>query len=762
MSAITALNDWSWLELFTRLSKIFSLDIGDGSSLVFTKLDFWLFFLITLIVYAFVLSKRKRVISLISKLFSFAGAAILMPILMFRKNQNLVVNFIRGNEPLILRSLFLTLVSLFFFYKTSGLYMLLLVVSISVNYFLGNRIYKAPSDLRRKWIIAFSAIFNLLILGYFKYAYFFTDSFNSLFQTDFELVNHFAQIGNGFFGEGTFVDKILLPVGVSFFTFQNISYVVDIYRKEIEPVRNFFHYSFFVTFFPQLVMGPIVRARDFIPQITQPFSLSKEAFSWSVIQIIKGLTKKIVIADFLVVHFIDKILFTENFDFAAYPGFVYVIVMWAYSIHIYADFSGYTDIAIGLSRLMGFELKPNFNSPYKAVSVADFWRRWHISLGSWLRDYLYIPLGGNRTGSIGSYIAIFIIFVFLIFITQWYDLLWIYLGVTIIYLLGVAFVKNFKRYVHRDLNLIITMVVGGLWHGASENFVIWGAMNGLALLVFKYWSRIRSFFHDKWRFYYFFIPPFVLGSYLLASEYYPFIYHTLFMVFFAAWSVTNAVGLIFYLLWRKFFSKKYSIGFIIVFTVLTLIGFAIGSEILIASYGDPALQESNTLLFMGILELTFLLGLILYVFRAARQQNIYEALKKMYKSFWQIAITFNFITFTRIWFKLDEARKTPFEEAGLEDAKADALPMKLLSKIWNQFEFTWEYFVKFVDLFYVPLIIMVIGLVLHWLPNRIKEYGERAYTALPIPLQAVCIVVIIFLIYQAIGAEQPRFVYLQF
>lgn len=433
-----------------RLYSIFSWEVGDGSSLVFTKLDFWIFFLLVMVIFSF-LNQRKLV-----------------------------------------RSLFLTAVSAFFFFKTSGLYVLLLALSITVNYFLGNRIYRTPSDTARKWIIASSAVFNLLILGYFKYAYFFTASFNEMFHTDYEIVNQFARFGNHFLGEGTFVEKILLPVGVSFFTFQNISYVVDIYRKEITPVKNFFHYSFFVTFFPQLVMGPIVRARDFIPQISQPYQLDKNEFSWSVIQIVRGLVKKIVIADFLAVHFVDKIADAPD----AYPGFVSVLAMWGYSLHIYADFSGYTDVAIGLSRLMGFKLKANFNSPYKAVSVADFWRRWHISLGSWLKDYLYIPLGGNRTGSLGSYIAIFLIFTFLIFITQWYELLYIYGGLSIVYLIGVLTIRDFKRYVHRDLNLIITMVVGGLWHGASENFVIWGAMNGAALLIYKYWKRI-SFYEDN-------------------------------------------------------------------------------------------------------------------------------------------------------------------------------------------------------------------------------------------------------------------------
>lgn len=644
--------DWQFGELFTRFSTIFSWHVGEGSSLVFTKLDFWLFFLLVMAVFSFL------------------------------------------NKHILTRSIFLTVISLFFFYKTSGLYMLLLIISVAVNYFLGARIYKTEKSINKKWIIAISAIFNLLILGYFKYAYFFTDSFNQMFGTSHELMNHFAQFGNGFFGEGTFVEKILLPVGVSFFTFQNISYVVDIYRKEIEPVKNFFHYSFFVTFFPQLVMGPIVRARDFIPQISKPFSLNKQEFSWSIIQIVKGLVKKIVIADFLVVHFIDKILFTETFTFDTYPGFVFVIVMWAYSIHIYADFSGYTDIAIGLSRLMGFELKPNFNSPYKAISVADFWRRWHISLGSWLKDYLYIPLGGNRTGTLGSYIAIFIIFVFLIFITQWYDLLWVYLGVTVVYVIGLFTIKNFKRYVHRDLNLIITMVVGGLWHGASENFVIWGAMNGCALLIFKYWKRINEYLTSKSALWYLSKGFIAYAIYCILLVNFPWLDHIAIHYVYYAWMASATLMLIIHFVTRQ----AQSFGF-----------------------------------FMNI-----------------------------YVRFWQIFVTFNFITFTRIWFKLDEARKGPFKEKGLEDATADLLPGKLLDRIWNNFEFSMEYFWKFWDLFYVPILIMIAGFIMHWLPNKVKKLYEDAYTWMPVPVQAICIAIIVFLMYQAIGAEQPPFVYLQF
>ena len=560
-----------------RFADIFSSEIGFGNKLVFTEFNFWLFFILVLVVFSF-LHKNK-----------------------------------------LARSVFLSIISLYIYFKTSGLFLLILLLSIAVNYLFGRRIFNSRSDLRRKWIIAFSAIFNLLLLGYFKYAIFFTESFNEVFHTNYELVNHFIQYGKSWFGDDAFakpapslIGQIILPVGVSFFTFQNISYTVDIYRKEIEPVKNFFHYTFFVSFFPQLVMGPIVRARDFIPQITQPFVLNRTDFSWSVIQIVKGLVKKVVIADFLVVHFINRI--TENPE--AYPGFVSVLAMWAYSLHIYADFSGYTDIAIGLSRLMGFELKENFNSPYKAINVADFWRRWHKSLGSWLRDYLYIPLGGNRGGTIGSYIAILFIFTFLIFITGWYDLLYIYGGLTILYVIGLFLIKDFKRFVHRDLNLLITMVIGGLWHGASENFVIWGAMNGIALIIYKYWKQISP----------------------------------------------------------------------------------------------------------------------------------YENKTNFFVHFWKIFLTFNFITFTRIWFKLE----------------GDGAPNVMLDQMWNHFNFTWDTFVTVLTTYQAVFWIMLGGFIIHWLPEKIKKMYEGWFIRMPLAMQAVSVSVILLLMYQAISSEAPPFVYLMF
>ena len=428
-----------------RLLQLFSFD--EATPLIFTQLDFWIFFLVVMSIFSFI------------------------------------------HKHTLTRSIFLFVVSLFFYFKTSGLLVLLLSSSIIINYFIGRGLGVTSSEIRKKVFVTLSVLFNLLTLGYFKYAYFFTESFNEMFHTNYEVFNVFARMANTFMGTGSFADNIVLPVGVSFFTFQSISYVVDIYRKEVGPVKNVFDYAFFVSFFPQLVAGPIVRAKDFIPQIRQPFQLNHNDFSWAIIQIVKGILKKVILADYIAIHFIDKVVDAPE----AFPGFISILAMWGYSLQIYGDFSGYTDIAIGVSRLMGFKLLENFNSPYKAVSVADFWRRWHKSLGSWLRDYLYIPLGGNRGGGIGTYISTLVILVFLVFITQWYWLVFIYVGLMLLYLLFSLLFVNFKKYIHRDLNLLITMVLGGLWHGASENFVIWGAMNGIALVLYNHWKKISPY-----------------------------------------------------------------------------------------------------------------------------------------------------------------------------------------------------------------------------------------------------------------------------
>ena len=428
-----------------RLQELFSFQ--QQESLLFTRLDFWIFFLMVMLVFVFI------------------------------------------HKKYLLRSIFLTAVSLFFYFKTSGNFVLLLGTMLLLNYFLGLLVDRAQKiGFQRLWLTIGVAL-NLSGLAYFKYAYFFTEAFNAQFGTDFNVVNQFAVWGNELFGKGSFVDKILIPIGVSFFTFHNISYLVDIARKEILAAKSFFDYALYVTYFPHLIAGPIVRARDFLPQVNAPYQLSKYDFSWSLWMIGKGLLKKLIFADYIAVQFIDKVLDAPE----TYPGFVGLIAMFAYSLQIYADFSGYTDMAIGVSKLMGFTLLENFNSPYKALSVGDFWRRWHKSLSSWLRDYLYIPLGGNQKGSVGTYIMTAVILGFLYFITGWLTLFYVYGGLTLLYLLLWQLYVPFRKVAVRDLNLLITMVIGGLWHGASQNFVVWGAMNGIALVFYNYWKKISPY-----------------------------------------------------------------------------------------------------------------------------------------------------------------------------------------------------------------------------------------------------------------------------
>jgi len=225
-----------------------------------------------------------------------------------------------------------------------------------------------------------------------------------------------------------------------------MSYTIDVYRRKLKPVKNIVDFGFYVTFFPQLVAGPIVRASEFIPQLFQKFQLTKAEFSYALFLILNGLTKKMLISDYLSVNFVDRIFDNPS----AFSGVENLLAVYGYAIQIYCDFSGYTDIAIGVALILGFRLPVNFNSPYKATNITDFWRRWHISLSSWLRDYLYISLGGNRKG-------------------------------------------RFRQ----NLNLMLTMLLGGLWHGASIRFIIWGGIHGFSLMLHKLFMRLKWNIHTQ-------------------------------------------------------------------------------------------------------------------------------------------------------------------------------------------------------------------------------------------------------------------------
>ncbi len=331
--------------------------------------------------------------------------------------------FLLWRERILWRTLYFFGFSLFFYYKSSGFFFVLLIASTLVDFVLGHFIFRAKTRGRQRFFLFLSLVANLGILGYFKYANFFLDTSNTLFGSRFDAVD------------------IFLPVGISFFTFQTMSYSIDVYRRKIRPLteevtdvgsffRQLLDFGFFVSFFPQLVAGPIVRAAEFIPQIRQPLRLSRDDLGRALLLIMGGLFKKAVISDYISVNYVDRVFESPEL----YSGFENLMAVYGYAVQIYCDFSGYSDMAIGLALLLGFRLPENFRLPYRAYNVQDFWRRWHISLSTWLRDYLYISLGGNRKGTFRTYI-----------------------------------------------NLMVTMLLGGLWHGASWVFILWGGLHGLAL-----------------------------------------------------------------------------------------------------------------------------------------------------------------------------------------------------------------------------------------------------------------------------------------
>ena len=387
-----------------------------------------------------------------------------------------------------LRTLFLLAVSLFFYFKTSGLFILLLLFTIISDYNLGKQIHNSTSTSKRKLFLTISVVLNLSFLCFFKYAYFFTESYNQVVGSDIKFFNYFAQFSNSILNTSFSVGKVLPAIGVSFFTFQSLSYTIDLFRKKIEPVNSIFDYGFFVCFFPHLVAGPIVKANEFVHQIYQPYKLSKFEFGMALFWIINGFCKKIV-ADYIAVNFIDRIFDSPNY----YSGVEVIIGIFGYSLQIYMDFSGYTDMAIGLALILGYRLKTNFNSPYKATSTSEFWKRWHISLSSWLQEYLYIPLGGNKSGGIGSYIAISVICLFMVFLSGKLWLLFVLLIIAIALLIIALLFKNVKQSINTNINLMVTMLLGGLWHGSSWLFLIWGGLNGIGLVIHKFWKNSSPF-----------------------------------------------------------------------------------------------------------------------------------------------------------------------------------------------------------------------------------------------------------------------------
>lgn len=317
------------------------------------------------------------------------------------------------------QNVFLLLASYFFYGWWDWRFLLLMIFSTVIDYIIAQRIADETRPDRRRTLLIVSLCINFGLLGFFKYCNFFVDSFATMLQT------------MGIHNVPMFFLKIILPPGISFYTFQEIAYVVDVYKGELEPSRSFVDYGLFITLFPHLIAGPIQRPSHLLPQVQRPRTFNDRAFFDGCMLLLSGLFRKTVIADSC-----------ANLANAAFDGrlgsnfFSTLIGVYAFAWQIYGDFSGYSDMARGAAQLLGFHFMLNFRQPYLARSLQDFWRRWHISLSTWLRDYLYIPLGGNRKGPARTYV-----------------------------------------------NLMLTMLLGGLWHGANWTFVIWGGIHGAWLSV---------------------------------------------------------------------------------------------------------------------------------------------------------------------------------------------------------------------------------------------------------------------------------------
>lgn len=320
--------------------------------------------------------------------------------------------------------------SIFFYYKASGYYFVLLFVTAFVNYYAGKQIFLMKEGSGRRLLFIITLIINLGLLGYFKYTNFFLEIVSDIQGNEFSPYS------------------IFLPIGISFFTFKALSYVIDIYLETLEPTKKLRDFCLYIFFFPNILAGPIDRASAFLPQINNKYFLSKADIGKALVLIMGGLLKKTVIADYISLNFVDRVFeFPDRFT-----GVENLLAVYGYTLQIYCDFSGYSDMAIGIGLLLGFKLMDNFNSPFKATSVADFWRRWHISLSTWLLDYLFRPLQMKF--------------------------------------------RNMKIWGNVTA-LIITFLLCGLWHGASWLFVFWGALHGFYMAFSVLTKKPRQFLLDK-------------------------------------------------------------------------------------------------------------------------------------------------------------------------------------------------------------------------------------------------------------------------
>lgn len=576
------------------------------------------------------------------------------------------------HSRILLRNTFLFFASLFFYYKTSELFVLILIFTTFFSYWAGSKIFKAKSEGGKKAYLLLGLLVNLLLLCYFKYSYFLTDVVNDLFGTSFRVFDAFAWLGNTAAGANIFdVDNIMLPVGISFYTFQSISYLMDIYRKRIEPVDNMLNFGFYVSFFPQLVAGPIVRASDFIPQIHKKFFLSRNQFGIAIFWILNGFAKKIIMSDYIAVNFVDRVF--ENPTM--YSGFENLVALFGYSLQVYADFSGYTDMAIGVAMLMGFYLPKNFNSPYKAPNPGNFWKRWHISLSKWLQDYLYIPMGGNRGATFGTYCCIVTITAIGVILS---GSLWVAAVVSVIALIitVVIWLKPEKRLkIHTNMNSMNTMLLGGIWHGASWNFMIWGGLNGIGMVVFKFWKNRNVYLRTG-------ILLLLLIAFLALAIFYP--------------------------------APAFNIGVV----------------------------------WIGVIFIGTFIRMVYNLFNGKSKFSTLEYC-------WAVFQTFVFITFTRLFFR---------SGSNLDPEEANLTAWNTAKDMVSQIGGKWDLNVipQMVSEYSGVFMLIVIGMVIHWIPENFKRRYRIWFAKMPLPLMLLAVIVVVFVVYQFITAGLQKFIYFQF
>jgi D-alanyl-lipoteichoic acid acyltransferase DltB (MBOAT superfamily) len=587
----------------------------------------------------------------------------------------------------VLRNAYLFFVSLFFYYKTSGLFLLVLLFVVTYNFFAARALRRARPGWKTFWVTV-SIVIDLGILAYFKYAYFLADFLNDLFGLTIEVRDVLGELCNTLTGTTAFrVDAIILPVGISFFTFQAVSYIMDVKREKVEPIRDFLDFGFFLTFFPQLVAGPIVRAPEFFPQLHKPYNLSRRWFGIAVFWILNGLIKKLVLADYLAVNLSDRVFGNP----LLYTGFENLAALFCYSLQVYADFSGYTDIATGVALLMGFYLPQNFDSPYKAQNAQQFWRRWHMSLSRWLRDYLYIPLGGNRNATWGSYIIILAVAVIGSFLSgSW----WVAFAVALIALLLLLYAwrrPDQRKFLRTQVNSMDTMLLGGLWHGASWNFMIWGGLNGIGMIIYKFWAQWTIPFKTALIWIVFILC--LTFSLLTPAPVWN---------LFAVWTAFLAVGM------------------------LVRLAHYLRARNVIASNSSVIPSEAK---------------------ESKASAWISHA--------WSVFQTFVFITFTRLFFR---------SGSNLDPAQANEEAWTTAKNMVNQIGSAWDFSIlhRVAWQHRAVLLVFAFGMLVHWLPDRWKRRYRIAFAKLPLPVMAVAVFLVVFVVYQFITADLQSFIYFQF